>query len=134
MPFDGHIRVSRVGDRSGESYISPATQEKAIHDRAQRRGERVELNPPEENVSGGTMDRPILNTIMERIRGGESKGIVVYQLDRFARYFCELNKKNWETAARSAVERGGRSRTGRDCTAPRTGGEPTEGGSVTGGR
>jgi site-specific DNA recombinase len=151
-PFDGYIRVSRVGDRSGESYISPATQEKAIRDWAQRRGERLELNPPEENVSGGTMDRPILNAIMERIRRGESKGIVVYRLDRFARtliggytalselvghggefasasepqfdftmpqgrlflqlslgmaeYFRELNKENWETAARSAVERG----------------------------
>lgn len=151
-PFDGYIRVSRVGDRSGESYISPATQEKAIRDWAQRRGERLELNPPEENVSGGTMDRPILNAIMDRIRRGESKGIVVYRLDRFARtliggytalselvehggefasasepqfdftmpqgrlflqlslgmaeYFRELNKENWETAARSAVERG----------------------------
>jgi DNA invertase Pin-like site-specific DNA recombinase len=98
------------------------------------------------------MDRPILNAIMERIRRGESKGIVVYRLDRFARtliggytalselvehggefasasepqfdltmpqgrlflqlslgmaeYFRELNKENWETAARSAVERG----------------------------
>jgi site-specific DNA recombinase len=152
VPFDGYIRVSRVGDRSGESYISPATQEKAIRDWAQRRVERVELNPPEENVSGGTMDRPILNVIMDRIRRGESKGIVVYRLDRFARtliggytalselvehggefasasepqfdftmpqgrlflqlslgmaeYFRELNKENWETAARSAVERG----------------------------
>jgi len=151
-PFDGYIRVSRVGDRSGESYISPATQEKAIRDWAQRRGERLELNPPEENVSGGTMDRPILNAIMARIRSGESKGIVVYRLDRFARtliggytalselvehggefasasepqfdftmpqgrlflqlslgmaeYFRELNKENWEAAARAAVERG----------------------------
>jgi DNA invertase Pin-like site-specific DNA recombinase len=89
---------------------------------------------------------------MERIRRGESKGIVVYRLDRFARtliggytalselvehggefasasepqfdftmpqgrlflqlslgmaeYFRELNKENWEAAARSAVERG----------------------------
>jgi DNA invertase Pin-like site-specific DNA recombinase len=151
-PFDGYIRVSRVGDRSGESYISPATQEKAIRDWTQRRGERLELNPPEENVSGGTMDRPILNAIMDRIRSGESRGIVVYRLDRFARtliggytalselvehggefasasepqfdftmpqgrlflqlslgmaeYFRELNKENWEAAARSAIERG----------------------------
>lgn len=151
-PFDGYIRVSRVGDRSGESYISPATQEKAIRDWAARRGEHVEVNDPEENVSGGTMDRPILNAIMERVRRGESKGIVVYRLDRFARtliggytalselvehgaefasasepqfdftmpqgrlflqlslgmaeYFRELNKENWETAARAAIERG----------------------------
>jgi DNA invertase Pin-like site-specific DNA recombinase len=101
-PFDGYIRVSRVGDRSGESYISPTTQEKAIRDWAQRRGERLEFNPPEENVSGGTMDRPILNAIMERIRRGESKGIVVYRLDRFARTLI-----GGYTALSELVEHGG---------------------------
>jgi site-specific DNA recombinase len=152
LPFDGYIRVSRVGDRSGESYISPKTQERGILEWAQRRGVQVEICPPEENVSGGTMDRPILNGILERIRRGESRGIAVYRLDRFARtliggysalselvanggefasasepqfdftmpqgrlflqlslgmaeYFRELTKENWETAARSAVERG----------------------------
>jgi DNA invertase Pin-like site-specific DNA recombinase len=43
------------------------------------------LHDPEENVSGGTMDRPVFNRIMRRIRGRESGGIVVYKLDRFAR-------------------------------------------------
>jgi hypothetical protein len=54
LPFDGYIRVSRVGDRSGESYISPTTQERGILEWAQRRGVQVEVCPPEENVSGGT--------------------------------------------------------------------------------
>jgi site-specific DNA recombinase len=43
------------------------------------------MNDPEENVSGATMDRPIFNRIMRRIRARESGGIVVYKLDRFAR-------------------------------------------------
>ena len=31
------------------------------------------------------MDRPIFNSIMEKVRSGRSGGIVVYKLDRFAR-------------------------------------------------
>jgi DNA invertase Pin-like site-specific DNA recombinase len=84
-PLDGYIRVSRVGDRSGESYISPAVQESSLRGWAAHRGVGLVVHPPEENVSGGTMDRPVFNRVMERIRSGESAGIVVYKLDRFAR-------------------------------------------------
>jgi site-specific DNA recombinase len=43
------------------------------------------MHAQELNVSGGTMDRPIFNELMERVRAGESGGIVVYKTDRFAR-------------------------------------------------
>ena len=43
------------------------------------------MHDPEENVSGATMDRPIFNQIMRRIRARDSGGLVVYKLDRFAR-------------------------------------------------
>src|SRR5215217_4211034 len=43
------------------------------------------MHDPEENVSGATMDRPVFNQIMRRIRDRESGGVVVYKLDRFAR-------------------------------------------------
>ena len=39
----------------------------------------------EMNVSGGTMDRPIFNRLMQRVRDRESGGIVVFKSDRFAR-------------------------------------------------
>src|SRR5215213_4009389 len=84
-PVDGYIRVSRVGDRSGESYVSPDVQRAAIKGWAAARGVEVLVHEPEENVSGGTMDRPVFNRIMERIRVNESGGIVVWKLDRFAR-------------------------------------------------
>src|SRR4051794_19728870 len=84
-PIDGYIRVSRVGDRSGESYISPDVQRRAIEVWAAERGVELVMNEPEENVSGATMDRPVFNRIMARIRSGESGGVVVYKLDRFAR-------------------------------------------------
>lgn len=85
LPVDAYIRVSRVGDRSGESYISPEVQRKAITECAKRLGLVLRENPPEQNESGGTMDRPVFQQIMERIRTGESGGIIVWKLDRFAR-------------------------------------------------
>src|SRR5687767_1021420 len=84
-PIDGYIRVSKVGDRSGESYISPDVQRQALEAWAAERDVELVVHEPEENVSGGTMDRPIFNRIMGRIRSRESGGIVVYKLDRFAR-------------------------------------------------
>lgn len=85
LPLDGYVRVSQVGAREGEGFISPEVQERAIREWAERQGADVVIQPHELNVSGGTMDRPIFNKIMERIRRGESGGIVVYKLDRFAR-------------------------------------------------
>lgn len=90
LPLDIYIRVSRVGDRSGESYISPREQLQAAKRWQERQTEEgntwiLRENPPEENVSGGTMDRPIFNRIMQRIRDGESGGIIVFKLDRLAR-------------------------------------------------
>lgn len=85
LPLDGYVRVSRVGGREGEGFISPQVQEKAILDWAKRNGREVLMRPHELNVSGGTMDRPIFNECMARVRAGESGGIVVYKSDRFAR-------------------------------------------------
>jgi site-specific DNA recombinase len=84
-PVDGYIRVSRVGDRGGESYISPDVQRRALESWAAERDIELVMHDPEENVSGATMDRPIFNQIMRRIRDRESGGVVVYKLDRFAR-------------------------------------------------
>lgn len=85
IPVDGYVRVSRVGDRSGDSYISPDIQAEAIQRLADLHGFEVIIREPDENESGGTMDRPVFNEIMKRVRSGESGGIVVYTLDRFAR-------------------------------------------------
>jgi site-specific DNA recombinase len=84
-PFDGYVRVSKVGGRSGDGFISPDVQEQAILEWAKRHGHEVVVRPHELNVSGGTMDRPVFNELMERVRNGESGGIVVYKTDRFAR-------------------------------------------------
>ncbi|MGN6869555.1 MAG: recombinase family protein [Solirubrobacteraceae bacterium] len=86
LPLDGYVRVSRVGARDqSDGFISPDVQEKAIRDWAARGGVEIIMQHHELNVSGGTMDRPVFNRIMERIRDGRSGGLVVFKLDRFAR-------------------------------------------------
>jgi hypothetical protein len=49
VPFDGYIRVSRVGDWAGESY-SLKTQERGILEWAQRRGMQVEIVRPRKRL------------------------------------------------------------------------------------
>jgi site-specific DNA recombinase len=86
LPLDGYVRVSRVGARDQtDGFISSDVQERAIREWAERNGVQIVMQPRELNVSGGTMDRPVWNEIMGRIRNGQSGGFVVYKLDRFAR-------------------------------------------------
>jgi DNA invertase Pin-like site-specific DNA recombinase len=85
MALSGYIRVSQVGGREGDGFISPEVQEKAIRDWGERHDAEILIEPHELNVSGGTMDRPVFNSIMDKIRAGKSEGIVVYKLDRFSR-------------------------------------------------
>lgn len=85
LPVDGYVRISKVGGREGEGFISPDVQERAIREWGARNTVEVLIQPHELNVSGGTMDRPIFNRVMERVRSGQSGGIVVYKTDRFAR-------------------------------------------------
>jgi site-specific DNA recombinase len=83
--LDAYIRVSKVGGRSGESFISPDVQRAQIERWAQAHEHTLTWHEPELDVSGGTMRRPIFDQIMQRIRDGETDGVIVAKLDRFAR-------------------------------------------------
>ena len=85
LQLDAYIRVSKVGGRSGESFISPAVQRERIGSWAEAHGHTLTWHEPEMDVSGGTMSRPVFDRIMERVRRGESDGVIVAKLDRFAR-------------------------------------------------
>jgi DNA invertase Pin-like site-specific DNA recombinase len=85
MRLDGYIRVSKVGERSGESFLSPDEQRSKIEQYAKLHGIRLTMHEPELDESGGTMRRPIFDGIMDRIRAGQSDGLIVAKLDRFAR-------------------------------------------------
>ena len=78
-------------------------QEKAILGWEKRSDREVIIRPHELNVSGGTMDRPIFNECMARIRAGESGGVVVYKTDRFARSLLGAVTTLAELGAHSAV-------------------------------
>jgi DNA invertase Pin-like site-specific DNA recombinase len=85
MRLDEYRRVSQVGGREGDGFQSPELQAKGIRDYARSHGHTVTANPEELDVSGGKLRRPVLDTIVERIRKGESDGIIVNDLDRYSR-------------------------------------------------
>jgi DNA invertase Pin-like site-specific DNA recombinase len=85
LALDAYIRVSKVAGRSGESFISPTIQRERIEAWAQMNGAEVTWHEPELDVSGGTMRRPVFDGILERVRSGQTDGVIVAKLDRFAR-------------------------------------------------
>ena len=81
----GYVRVSRVGARSGDSFQSPKAQEEAIRAHALARRLRVVDVVHELDQSGGSMQRPQLQRLIQKVENGEIDGIVVARLDRFSR-------------------------------------------------
>jgi DNA invertase Pin-like site-specific DNA recombinase len=84
----GYIRVSRVGGRTGDSYISPKVQRDKIvgwarlHDVDLREQDVV----VEEDVSGAKpVDERELGTLLRRVESGELQGIIAFKLSRFGR-------------------------------------------------
>jgi DNA invertase Pin-like site-specific DNA recombinase len=85
LRLDAYIRVSQVGGRQGDSFISVVDQEDRVRHWAAANGHEIIAVHHELDVSGGTMDRPLLNEVMARIDAGDTDGVVVYNLSRFAR-------------------------------------------------
>jgi site-specific DNA recombinase len=85
MALCGYIRVSRVGGRNGDSFISPEVQREQILNWAKLR--KVEIGEWFEDLdqSGGKVSRPGLDAALARIEAGKSEGIVVAKVDRLAR-------------------------------------------------
>ena len=85
MRLDGYVRVSRVAGRSGESFISPHDQRARISAFAKAQGHEVVEWFEDLDVSGSKLDRPGLQAAIARVESGETGGIAVAALDRFAR-------------------------------------------------
>jgi DNA invertase Pin-like site-specific DNA recombinase len=85
MIVDGYVRVSRVGGRSGERFMSPAVQREEIERWARVHGALVARVFEELDESGGRPDRPLLKEAIERVECGDSNGLVVAYLSRFGR-------------------------------------------------
>ena len=71
----GYVRVSRVGQREGDSFLSPTLQRESIETVCQREG--VELVDVYEELdrSGGDAARPLWNRAIERIEAGEAQAL-----------------------------------------------------------
>ena len=85
LRLDGYVRVSRVGGREGEGYIAPVVQRESIESYASELSGEIVAWHQDEDYSGGNIDRPDFQAALERLRGGETDGIVVMKVDRFAR-------------------------------------------------
>ncbi|HEY2435653.1 MAG TPA: recombinase family protein, partial [Solirubrobacteraceae bacterium] len=85
LDLDAYVRVSKVAGRAGESFISPTVQRERIEAWARLHGARLTWHEPELDVSGGRMSRPVFDHIMQRVRTGQTGGVIVAKLDRFAR-------------------------------------------------
>jgi DNA invertase Pin-like site-specific DNA recombinase len=87
LPVDVYTRVSRVGGRDVEAEGGTAAeQEKRC--RAQLEADGLTLGfvlPPDLDESGGKSSRPSWDRAMERVRSGESGGIIVAKLNRAGR-------------------------------------------------
>jgi site-specific DNA recombinase len=83
--MDGYIRVSRVAGREGESFISPEVQRTKIAGWAELHDVEIVQWWEELDQSGRRRDRPMFQQALARCEAGETGGIVVARLDRFAR-------------------------------------------------
>lgn len=81
----GYVRVSRVGGRSGDSFLSPDLQREQIEGVARREGLTIVEVINELDASGGDADRPEWNRALDMVESGEVDGIVVWNLTRFSR-------------------------------------------------
>jgi site-specific DNA recombinase len=83
----GVVRVSRVGDRDGESFVSPSEQAERIRTACERDELQLVATLEEPNVSGGAPleRRPGLLRAVEMVEANEVDVIVVAYFDRLVR-------------------------------------------------
>lgn len=83
----GVVRVSRVGDRDGERFVSPSEQAERIASACERDGFILTETIEELDVSGGTplAKRAGLRRAVELIEAGDADVLIVAYLDRLVR-------------------------------------------------
>jgi DNA invertase Pin-like site-specific DNA recombinase len=81
----GYTRVSRVGDREGETFISPDVQREQILAGGIAHGHEIIGWEEDLNRSGKDLDRPGIEAAFRWVEAGAADGIATARLDRFAR-------------------------------------------------
>jgi site-specific DNA recombinase len=85
MNLIGYVRVSRVGGREGESFISPDVQRERIEAHASASQHTIVDWETDLDQPGSRLERPAFQSALESVERGEAEGIIVAKLDRFAR-------------------------------------------------
>ncbi|MGH2974635.1 MAG: recombinase family protein [Solirubrobacterales bacterium] len=85
LRLDALVRVSRVDGRNGDSFRSPDQQRAAIKGWAEINGAEVVEWHEGLGRSGKTVHRADVDAALERIRTGQTDGVIVAWLDRFSR-------------------------------------------------
>jgi len=90
VSFDIYTRVSDEDGRSGPSFGSPEEQEATCRAWAEREAVEVDEVAYDGNVSGATkVDDRELGRLVRKVENGESEGVVVRYIDRYARDMIE---------------------------------------------
>ena len=82
MRLIGYVRVSRVGGREGDSFISPAVQRGRVEAYAGAQGHQVVVWEEDLDQPGSRYQRRGFQAALEAVERGEAEGIAVAALDR----------------------------------------------------
>jgi site-specific DNA recombinase len=86
LPYSGYVRISRVGDRSGPSFISEDVQRDTVARLAAFHGIEVDEVVAETDVSGKTpIEERELGRLVAKVEAGDSGGLIVWKVSRFSR-------------------------------------------------
>ena len=88
----GYVRVSRVGARGGESFISPDVQRESIEAKARERGLEIVEWQTDLDASGGRFEREGFQRALEAVEAGVVDAVVVARLTRFARSVLDTHR------------------------------------------
>ena len=102
MQLVAYVRVSRVGGREGERFISPGEQRRAIEAWAATHGHRIIAWHQDLDEPGTRRDRPGLAGAMGDVEVG-AEGVVVARLDRFGRSVPHLGALVEQMGAQGAA-------------------------------
>lgn len=92
MRLIGCVRVSRVGGRAGESFISPKVQRDQAEAYARAHGHTIVAWQEDLDQPGSTLNRPGLQAALAAVESGEADGIIAAKLDRVTRSIADLGK------------------------------------------
>jgi site-specific DNA recombinase len=103
VKLDAYIRVSKVGGRSGDSFISPDAQRDVIAAWAEHNAVRIVEWHEDLDQSGRKLNRPAFDRMLARVRARQTEGVVVAKIDRFARSLVGATKALQAIDAAGAV-------------------------------